>query len=886
MRYVGHIRNAALAVTALWASVATAAPAHNVCVPPAIGVPFRNGPPQWLNWTGGTLVDPSLDDPRWLGATGHAFADGGALAPLQSRILWTTISGQKYLMMSFLVDLEGLTGAGVATPRDLFVGFRRPAVFTNGTPQTDDDEYAYIFQFHLTSGAIAGLATPTHCTDYNNCAETPGPGTDFWRVFVDRDQAPQNCTTATGTVSGPGFLPLTGSGPNGAPITWMTNPAAPDQDAVRYWKLGSGTGIPVPIENRWAVQIRMKVAATDNEPLEHGIPPSSTFWYQGTAQVAAVGGGDYAATGWWPRELTTSICIKSSAPNLLVHPQLGDATSCPASGPPCSPDNYSRFTTFSGSAPAGCDAGLSIDSRYIGAVNNPAAGTDFSTVALTTSFKATGKNVVIAQVVNLDPVSDVTAPILARFRLAGWGSEPWITPTEHGVWKDMRGAENGVCGTGPAPSCNSTPAPPPFVIPHYVDADHDNKADHRAAIHFDWTLGDDPQMGQSEFCKWSLKPPSAAPSDPGCTPCDCKAASTPATPNLCDDKSATSTDVGTRSTVGTNTACVSKRIEHECIFVELSAPMGGANFAQQSFWNNMNFDQMSVVSREALIDARQLPKAPNQRFQDIYLFVMPRNMPQTIPGGATDGVLYVRRQALSRAEVVAAPYIQAMQQNSGDKIRDAILKLGRRPGAGAAAVGPRSAVEQPPDPQDFPDRIARIENALDIMAQRDFERTTALLQIVKTRKVTAADLNEAVVRAVGPEEAAGIVPTLEIYPFYRPLGVGPALLPMTAFTVFLSHDGTMTGMNWLIDGAQKIGQNIYHLEIPTGYARKIQVRAQAITGDALPPPNPNWPCAGGCPGCGGASRNCGLVTMLGNTTPGLIAGVLVIRRRRKKQKPA
>ena len=202
---------------------------------------------------------------------------------------------------------------------------------------------------------------------------------------------------------------------------------------------------------------------------------------------------------------------------------------------------------------------------------------------------------------------------------------------------------------------------------------------------------------------------------------------------------------------------------------------------------------MSVVSREALIDARQLPKAPNQRFQDIYLFVMPRNMPQTIPGGATDGVLYVRRQALSRAEVVAAPYIQAMQQNSGDKIRDAILKLGRRPGAGAAAVGPRSAVEQPPDPQDFPDRIARIENALDIMAQRDFERTTALLQIVKTRKVTAADLNEAVVRAVGPEEAAGIVPTLEIYPFYRPLGVGPALLPMTAFTVFLSHDGTMTG---------------------------------------------------------------------------------------------
>ncbi|TMQ19261.1 MAG: hypothetical protein E6J91_06515 [Deltaproteobacteria bacterium] len=840
MRYVGHIRNAALAVTALWASVATAAPAHNVCVPPAIGVPFRNGPPQWLNWTGGTLVDPSLDDPRWLGATGHAFADGGALAPLQSRILWTTISGQKYLMMSFLVDLEGLTGAGVATPRDLFVGFRRPAVFTNGTPQTDDDEYAYIFQFHLTSGAIAGLATPTHCTDYNNCAETPGPGTDFWRVFVDRDQAPQNCTTATGTVSGPGFLPLTGSGPNGAPITWMTNPAAPDQDAVRYWKLGSGTGIPVPIENRWAVQIRMKVAATDNEPLEHGIPPSSTFWYQGTAQVAAVGGGDYAATGWWPRELTTSICIKSSAPNLLVHPQLGDATSCPASGPPCSPDNYSRFTTFSGSAPAGCDAGLSIDSRYIGAVNNPAAGTDFSTVALTTSFKATGKNVVIAQVVNLDPVSDVTAPILARFRLAGWGSEPWITPTEHGVWKDMRGAENGVCGTGPAPSCNSTPAPPPFVIPHYVDADHDNKADHRAAIHFDWTLGDDPQMGQSEFCKWSLKPPSAAPSDPGCTPCDCKAASTPATPNLCDDKSATSTDVGTRSTVGTNTACVSKRIEHECIFVELSAPMGGANFAQQSFWN-----QPAVPGHLPVRDAAQhAPDDPRRGDRRRALCPPPGAVARRGRGGAVHpgDAAKLRRQDPGR-HPQARP--AARRRRGGRR-----AALGRRAAAGSAGLprphrahrerarhhGParfRADDRAAPDRQDPQGDRGRPQRgrgarggARGSRRHRADARDLPVLSPARRRPGAAAD-----------DRVHGV-------PQPR------------------RHDDRQ------------------------GYARKIQVRAQAITGDALPPPNPNWPCAGGCPGCGGASRNCGLVTMLGNTTPGLIAGVLVIRRRRKKQKPA
>ena len=54
----------------------------------------------------------------------------------------------------------------------------------------------------------------------------------------------------------------------------------------------------------------------------------------------------------------------------------------------------------------------------------------------------------------------------------------------------------------------------------------------------------------------------------------------------------------------------------------------------------------------------------------------------------------------------------------------------------------------------------------------------------------------------------------------------------------------------------------------------------------LGPNNPVWPCAGGCASCGGANRNCGLVTQVGNTLPGLLAGVLVIGRRRRKKPPA
>ncbi|HEY6173509.1 MAG TPA: hypothetical protein VIX73_03655, partial [Kofleriaceae bacterium] len=126
------------------------------------------------------------------------------------------------------------------------------------------------------------------------------------------------------------------------------------------------------------------------------------------------------------------------------------------------------------------------------------------------------------------------------------------------------------------------------------------------------------------------------------------------------------------------------------------------------------------------------------------------------------------------------------------------------------------------------------------------------------------------------------VPTLEIYPFYQPLGQGNVYLPMTAFSVFLGHDGSMAGIDWVLDGATKVGQNIYHLEIPVGYARKIRVRAQAIQPPEpkLPPGSVAWPCTGCCP-----SGRCGLVTQVGNTLPGVIAGVIVIARRRKRKPP-
>jgi hypothetical protein len=174
------------------------------------------------------------------------------------------------------------------------------------------------------------------------------------------------------------------------------------------------------------------------------------------------------------------------------------------------------------------------------------------------------------------------------------------------------------------------------------------------------------------------------------------------------------------------------------------------------------------------------------------------------------------------------------------------------------------------------------------MSKADLQRVDRLLSVATQQpqgdKPSAAQVRNAVA-TLGPEAAAEIVPTLDIYPFYLPGARGHIYQPMTAFTVFLSHESTLSGIQYQIDGADKVGENVYHLRIPLNNARKIQVRAQALVGSEipLPPGMPQWPCAGGCVTCGGAAnRNCGLVTMIGNTAPGLIAGVLAIRRHRKK----
>ena len=95
------------------------ATAANSCIPAAIGVPTKEGPPKWTDHlnhdTPGKPSYVELDDPRWLGASSETFAMGSARAPLQTRAVWNHEGANDYLYLSFTTNINPNT----TTARDL-----------------------------------------------------------------------------------------------------------------------------------------------------------------------------------------------------------------------------------------------------------------------------------------------------------------------------------------------------------------------------------------------------------------------------------------------------------------------------------------------------------------------------------------------------------------------------------------------------------------------------------------------------------------------------------------------------------------------------------------------------------------------------------------------
>lgn len=127
-----------LALIAMSFAAANSAYAQNkLCIPPAVGVPWLPGPPQW--WDGkdqnGNEI-PSYDftdpqwDPRWLGARAAGYGSGGAV-DATFRALSANENGTTYLYLSWYVSF-----APSFSPEQtsLYVGFSPTQPSPNAPP--------------------------------------------------------------------------------------------------------------------------------------------------------------------------------------------------------------------------------------------------------------------------------------------------------------------------------------------------------------------------------------------------------------------------------------------------------------------------------------------------------------------------------------------------------------------------------------------------------------------------------------------------------------------------------------------------------------------------------------------------------------------------------
>ena len=796
------------------------ASAQDFCIPPAIGVPTRPGPPTW--WVANDPLapnGPAVDDPRWQGAAGTTFTSGGAEAPFALRALQTSPlaifgvgggsptaqNGSATVATNYLMSFQSSIDPNPQYPHDLFIGIRRPG--THITTSTVDPA-AYIIQLHVAAMQAASTSTPStpaYCPSPTSTTAACNFNANYYVIW--EDNIGSGTTSTPGTCNGTNgelFVPTTTL----HDIPWLDNVAT-------FFELGSATaGTNAFTANSWAAEVALPIldASAGSQTLDKGIEAGATIWYEG-AQDASTSATQAALMnlGQWPDTTSASgICLNTGSfiPQLVDPDLIGSA-------------NYGAMAPTALAGSAGCEAGLQIQSQNIGTIHNGSAGSDFADASLSTVIYGTGWNTFVAQVHNTG-MTPITTPLLGRFRLASWGAvTQFMTP---GQWIDIRGAENGVCSVPPSPSavgCGTGTIQP----------------GENTAIHFNFTVGSG-SSGASEFCQYGLTPPGDT-----CGSCSCGSADG----SFCY----ATTDTGTQSvdSTGAKGMCVTAYQEHQCVEVELSVPTGsGSNtvtFVQQSAWNNLNFAQMSINERTAVIDVRGLPKPPGNAIdQNVYLLVMPRNMPGTLPAGTT-GLSLITSNALARAKAIAQLYSPQ--------------KIPPQDGAAIEKI----------------DSMAKEVNAGD-------EKTIAALLNIAHATGTASDTTQAAFAALGGAQAATILPTLEIYAFYE--SSPHVWSPMTSFTVFLSHEGGLTGIHYEIDGATKIANNIYQLRVPVNHAREIRIRSQAITsGEAVEPPGEaRWPCSGGgC--CSHNSGQCGIVAELGNTGPAVLVGMVFLGRGRRRR---
>jgi hypothetical protein len=218
------------------------------------------------------------------------------------------------------------------------------------------------------------------------------------------------------------------------------------------------------------------------------------------------------------------------------------------------------------------------------------------------------------------------------------------------------------------------------------------------------------------------------------------------------------------------------------------------------------------------------------------LVVAARNMPRAV--APITGAQLLSDRLLALAQDQADDYAPVVQRLTPAQRKLLLAKLGRRaPDASVRGLGVESR-------ELGRDKVLAIEKARVWMPPRQHDRVGKLLQASAQARIVArdprvlrpqpdspasaqptAELTRRLVHDLGPREAARVVPTLEVYVYYQPGGGAPVYRPMTSFSVFLSHEGDLTGMSYGIEGARQVRPNVYLLQVPREGEATITVRA-------------------------------------------------------------
>ena len=213
---------------------------------------------------------------------------------------------------------------------------------------------------------------------------------------------------------------------------------------------------------------------------------------------------------------------------------------------------------------------------------------------------------------------------------------------------------------------------------------------------------------------------------------------------------------------------------HQCILVTLSG--ANINFLNDAIYQNMNFDNASLLEREADISIQGLKAfAPTPR--DVYLAVEKLNMPSQ--GHADEGLF------------LQASMERLMRRERNDR--------------------------------ELAEKLKRAQSILsDGGGENQQQRLLSMVRVLSD-----VGLSE--------EELDLLFPTFRIHVYHdtgervnRNGTERPVLKEQSSFGIYAYHEGTLEGWASSIQGAQRIEENLYLIPVPNDGSAKIKVRIQAV----------------------------------------------------------